>query len=132
MIELPITIVDLLQRGIPDKECIVFKAHEDVNRQNFLVGLGLPDSNGGVVPINDNMFWMGGGLFLNGDWIYLYTGSGQPETIQAPNQDYRIHTLFWKRRNVLFKSNEIVPFVLEAQNVSIGKPSNGLKIEDHT
>lgn len=106
-------LYDVVDRGLPNKERIPIHVLSDYYMQNIWIGLGLRHSPGQLMPINDNSLWLGTGWVKKGDWIFIYTGKGEPQTNQIPNQDNKTYTYHWNRSSVLFSSPELHPYLLE-------------------
>lgn len=124
----PIEIFEVRDRGVPNRECVVMRVNETTALTNFFVGLGFPQAPSNIRPVNDNTFWLGSGFVLSGDWVYLYTGVGKPISSIIPNQNNTVHSIYWNRVSVLFSSVQIVPFVYSIENVQIAsspEPSSG-------
>ncbi|WP_162932977.1 hypothetical protein [Roseovarius sp. EL26] len=115
----PIKIEGVTDRGIGNSERVVMRAQTYCDLGHYWIGLGMRQSQNSVFPINDNLFWLGKGLIQPGDWIFLYTGWGQPTTTDIPSQTNKIYTFYWKRDRVLFQSPEIFPYLINAPRVGL-------------
>jgi hypothetical protein len=107
----PLFIVSVYGAGQPNNERIVVRASESCNTKNYFMGLALRGDQDTCYPLNDNFFWFGNGQIIAGDWIFLYTGSGEPTANDLPNQPNRIYTVYWRRSTVLFSSSEVIPYL---------------------
>jgi hypothetical protein len=105
-------INDVMDRGIPNLERIPIRVTQDYHLQNVWLGLGLKQSTNDMLPINDNLLWLGAGWVKAGDWIFVYTGKGEPKRNQLPNQENSIYTIHWNRSEVIFSSAELFPYLL--------------------
>lgn len=119
MTHLPLKIVDVHDRGVPNYERIVLTITEDTPLTNYFLGVGFARGLNHVLPINDNTFWFGAGVVNRGDWIFLYTGSGEPNSSKVPNQENEMYRLHWGRKGVLFSQEDIIPYLFEAVNIKL-------------
>lgn len=107
------SILDVVDRGIPNQERIPIFIKNDFYLQTQWVGLGVMQPDKKIFPINDNSFWLGIGWVKKGDWIFLYTGKGEPRINEIPNQETKIYTVHWNREKTLFNSPELHPYLLD-------------------
>jgi len=120
MIE-PLKIVDVFDRGIGGRECVSIRVQGFCDLGHYWLGLGLRQSNNQIFPINDNLFWLGRGNVNPGDWVYVYTGWGEPRIINLPGVAAKLFSLHWKRDTVLFGPNEIFPYLINAPFVGLSE-----------
>ncbi|QJF50494.1 hypothetical protein [Roseobacter ponti] len=109
----PLDIKDVVDRGKPNSERIPILVNEDFYLQYQWIGLGIKQPEQKIFPINDNCLWLGSGQVYKGDWIFVYTGKGNPTTTPIPSQDSKIYTVHWNRSTTLFNSAEIHPYLLD-------------------
>ena len=118
-------IVSVLERGYPNKECIAIQAKESINLGQYGIMIGEYSEDGSVFPFRDNMFWFGDGLIKEGDWLFIYTGAGNPFQSKASDNIHDIYTVFWGREHTLFANSNIVPLLFRIDAVDIlSPPSN--------
>jgi hypothetical protein len=110
---LALELLDVIDRGIPNKERVPIKVNSDYYLANAWVGIGIKTSEDKIFPLNDNSLWLGMGWVRPGDWIFAYTGSGKPNVEDVPGSNSKIYTIFWNRPKVVFVSEEIHPYLLE-------------------
>ena len=123
-----ITIATILNRGVPNQECIALKVNEPVNLGQFGIMVGrfnqatdaVPHS--GAFPYFDNLFWFGDGLTKPGDWLFVYTGSGTPRKGLAANGVSETYSLFWGKPNTLFAESLLVPILFRVDAVHVLAP----------
>lgn len=104
-------ILGVEDAGEPNRERIVVRATEVCEMTNYFAGLAIRSAHGRYFPLNDNFFWFGNGLLRPNDWVFLYTGGGESKVHDVPNQPSKIYTVHWNRPNVLFASDEVVPYL---------------------
>lgn len=126
--EQALTILDVVDRGIPNKERIPIKVNADYYLGSIWIGVGIYNGNDRIFPLNDNIMWLGAGWVKAGDWVFIYTGRGAPKTDKLPNSENSIYTVFWNRSTVVFKTPELHPFILDGL---IGLPP-ACKVDPHT
>lgn len=108
----PLSILDVVDRGVPNSERVPIRVEAHCALGNFWLGIGLRQDVGRVFPINDNLFWLGNGYLTPGDWIFVYSGRGAPRRNAIPNQPNTIYTMHWNRSEVLFQSEELHPILI--------------------
>ena len=120
-----LTIAAILNRGVPNQECVSLKVNEAVNMGQFGLMLGRYGQEIGTVPYFDNLFWFGDGLIKSGDWLFVYTGSGTPNKILAANSVNEIFYLFWGKPTTLFADSIVAPILFRVDAVDVlAPPSN--------
>ncbi len=114
-------IIDVLDRGIPNKECIAILVEESpLNMGQYGLTLGVSMLYEGMAtPIRDSFFWFGEGIVKNGDWIFLYTGSGNPSTCHTIDGQSSVYTLYWNRPQTIFHNSNIVPTLFRMDAVQV-------------
>lgn len=118
-----IQLVCVLERGIPNKECIAFKVLESVDMGQFGVMLGVSLPSGYANPIRDALYWFGDGLASVGDWILLYTGGGEPRVTPDTDDGTKTYVLHWGRSATLFANSAIVPVLFRVDAIQVGRPA---------
>lgn len=112
-------IVDVVDRGVGGKERVTIRVNSFCDLGHYWLGIGIKQSQNEIFPINDNLYWFGRGHVGPGDWIFLYTGLGSPRINDIPEQSGKIYTLHWQKQNVLFRSTEVFPYLINASTVSL-------------
>ena len=121
-----LTVAAILNRGVPNKECVSLKANEAVNMGQFGLMLGRYGQGSSAVPYFDNLFWFGDGLIKPGDWLFVYTGSGKASKIPAANGVNEIFSLFWGKPTTLFAESIITPILFRVDAVSVPPPPSNV------
>ncbi|MEX0327335.1 MAG: hypothetical protein AB3N07_01320 [Ruegeria sp.] len=119
MIEYPLELVGVFDRGEPNLERVAIRANLVTELRTFFLGVGLRKDGGAFDPINDNSFWLGQGYVGPNDWIMVYTGKGTPRSSKLPNQDYSIYSMHWGRNSVLFEMDDLVPYLYALDHVRL-------------
>ena len=115
MLQLPnlseLHLVGVADRGVPNKERIIFRPREVVELQRYFVGLGfVTDATKGLfLPHKDRIFYFPEAYPTESDWVVLYTGKGQETTSELPTTGETAHTFFWGAENVLFTQSQVIP-----------------------
>ena len=61
-----LTVMTVLERGVPNEECIAIMANERINLGQYGIMLGFyADFNSGI-PFKDHLFWFGDGYVEKG------------------------------------------------------------------
>lgn len=115
-----LNLVSVLDRNIPNKECIAVSVNAPTNMGEYGLMLGFSNIYDGMaIPLRDNFFWFGDGMVKKGDWIFIYTGSGTPTTTFTANGQSSIFTLYWNRAQTLFFNSNIVPMLFRMNAVQV-------------
>jgi len=112
-----LTISSISDRGIPNEEKMLIEVNQDTDMGKYCVLLGIDGGDGYIRPINDNLYWFGNGQVYKGDWIFLYTGQGEPRTTDIPNQLQKMYSLHWGRDFTLLNDVNIVPAIIRADGI---------------
>lgn len=110
---------DVLDRGIPNQERIAIYINETLNLGKYGLMLGIRGPNNSARPIRDNFFWFGEGLVNRGDWIFVYTGPGEPTKSDLPNCTEKLYSLHWGREKTILNQPNIVPILFRMDAVQI-------------
>ncbi len=117
-----LSIVEVYDRGVPNRECIAIAVNETLNLGQYGIMLGVRGPTGYAFPIKDNLFWFGDGIVNSNDWLFLYTGAGNPKSNQIPNTQHYTYTLHWGRRTTILSNHEIVPILFRVDAVLVQAP----------
>jgi len=105
-------------RGVPNFERIPILVRERIDLGQFGLMIGYSNPNKFAIPIKDNLYWFGDGFVNPGDWIMLYTGSGNPRTDTLnQNKDSKMYTVHWGRTQTIFAHSQIVPILFKINAV---------------
>lgn len=115
-----LSIIDVLDRGVPNKECIAIHVETPLNMAQYGLMLGASIAYDGMAtPIRDIFFWFGEGAVKKGDWIFVYTGSGTPTTSPTSDNLSSRYTLYWNRPYTLFHNSNLVPVLFRMDGVQV-------------
>lgn len=114
-----ITILGVFDRGIPNQERIVLLANEDVNLGQYGLMIGIRAQNGTAFPIRDNLFWFGDGIINRGDWLFVYTGPGEPKVTTLPNTQEQLYSIHWGRTQTILHHRDLVPILFRVDAVKV-------------
>lgn len=123
-----LVIVGVFERGVANEERIVLQANETINMGQYGMMLGVKGADGTAFPIRDNLYWFGDGFVYKGDWIFLYTGPGEPKTSNLPNSNDKIYTLHWGRETTILRDENIVPILFKVDAVNIQSSVKSLQV----
>lgn len=121
-----ITVVDVFDRGVPNQERIVLHVKETVNLGQYGLMIGVRAQDGTAFPIRDNLLWFGDGFVTRGDWIFVYTGPGDPRVTTLPNTQERLYTLHWGRSQTILHNHDLVPILFRVDAVQVPQTIKGL------
>jgi hypothetical protein len=117
-----LTVVSILDRGVPNQECIALQINQPVDLGQFGIMIGVLGADGYAVPIRDQLFWLGGARVEAGDWIFINTGDGEPRLSKTFDQQHNIYTVFWKKTNTVFANTNVVPILFKVETVDVLRP----------
>lgn len=117
-----LSLVRVFDRGVPNKESIAFTVNESTNMGRFGVMLGVSSGVGMATPIQDHLYWFGDGYVQRGDWIFLYTGSGNPMSGKASDGVSNLYTCFWGKSSTVLANSQIVPILFRVEGVQVDDP----------
>jgi hypothetical protein len=127
-----LTIMAVLERGRPNKECIAIQANERVNLGQYGIMLGIYTQHNTAIPYKDHMFWFGDGYIGKGDWIFIYTGMGEPRKTSSSDGTSNIYTVFWGKSQTVFANSNIVPLLFRVDAVTVlSPPENRPQLENY-
>ena len=117
-----LTIASILNRGVPNQECVAISVKQYTNMGQFGMMLGHFSPNVGAQPYSDNLFWFGAGNVKLGDWLFVFTGSGTPSKSKAVNGINDLFSLFWGKPTTVFAQSSIVPILFRVDAVNVLYP----------
>ncbi len=114
-----LTVVGVYDRGKPNQERIVLVANDTVNLGQYGLMLGIRAADGSAIPLRDNMLWFGNGYASKGDWIFVYTGPGEPRVSDLTNTKDKLYIVHWGRGKTVLGRKEIVPILFRVDAVQV-------------
>jgi hypothetical protein len=129
---LPTTIdlrlLTVLDRGLPNKERVVFRSYAAVNLQNYIVGLGVTTDDVLVTPLSGYIYYFEDVVVPAQSWIIVYTGSGQKQVSTMPEPHEIAFTYHWGSPSVLFTEPGVVPILFRVSEMNFpDRPPHALK-----
>ena len=115
-------IVDVADRGIPNKERVYLQTTVDLSLGTYLLSLGYPIGNQKVYPAFDQYFWFGNETVAANTWIIVYTGPGDPK-VTTMNNDRRdpVLVLHWGKPQTILGDNNIHPFIISFDGILVAE-----------
>ena len=113
-----LSLVDVMDRGVPNKERIALYANEAVHLGQFGLMIGLGKEDGSAVPIPDNLLYFGPGFMRKGDWLFVYSGPGIPRA-DPIGSDTALLSVYWGKKQTAFYVPELVPILFRVGEVSV-------------
>ncbi|HEX9879313.1 MAG TPA: hypothetical protein VGB25_03865 [Candidatus Binatia bacterium] len=117
-----LSLVGVYDRGVPNEERIVLVARDSINMGQYGVMLGIRSVAGSAFPIRDNLLWFGDAQLTNGDWIFIYTGPGEPRSTNLPGINTKIYTVHWGRDKTVLHDQNVVPILFRVDAVQVAVP----------
>lgn len=121
-----LNVVSILDRGVPNKECIAISVERTINLGQFGIMLGQQSADGTAVPYFDHLFWFGDGVVNVGDWLFVFTGSGTPRKGKARNGTNDVFSVYWGKPTTVFASTIVAPILFRVDAVDILMPQPNL------
>lgn len=103
--------------GIPNQERIIIFVNETLNLGQYGLMLGVRSVGNTAFPIRDNLLWFGDGLVNKGDWIFVYTGPGEPKATILPNTTEYLYSIHWGRDKTILHNQDLVPILFRVDAV---------------
>ncbi len=125
-----LSVVTILDNGIPNEECIAIEVNDNINLGQYGVMLGSFNRDNTATPFRDNIFWFNDGIVKKGDWLFIYTGYGEP-TQTKDSDGAQLYSLYWGKANTIFANTNVVPILFRVDAVDVlMPPSNVPQIGD--
>ena len=114
-----LTMLDVIDRNVPNKERIVLIANETIDLGQYGIMIGLKAQGNSAIPIKDNMLWFGNGVINKDDFLFIYTGPGESRSTTLPNTLEKLYTIHWGRDKTIFYQPEFVPILFRVDAVRV-------------
>ena len=95
-----LTVVGVFDAGVPNRERVVLRPTETLNLASFALVLSAV-SDGGVIPLADQFFWLGEKWVTPPAWIVVFTGPGQYREGGHQTTGEPVLELHWGRASVV-------------------------------
>jgi len=119
-------LLGVFDARIPFKERIVLKATVRVDISSFAVAAGYRTSSQTAIPMRDHFMWLGNQILEAGDWLFLYTSTGNGSVNPIPNSNNKLYIGHWQREHTVFNSPLIVPLLFRLGGLIIEAAPNHL------
>lgn len=116
-----LTIFGVYDAGVPNMERVVILANAATDTTPFGLMIGMRGPGGTVIPLRDNMLWFGVSTLNAGDWLFVYTGSGQPRSADIPGSQQKVYSVHWGKPVTAFNSPELVPVLFRLDGIQVPK-----------
>ena len=123
---LEFTVASVMNRGIPNEECIAIQVNQNANLGQYGIMLGHYSGVNGAIPFKDNLFWFNDGIVQQGDWLFIYTGNGSPKQTKASNGINDLYSLFWGKPHTVLAETTVVPMLIRVDAVNVAQPPANL------
>ncbi|MFI8645937.1 hypothetical protein ACIGJK_14235 [Pseudomonas iridis] len=118
-------MTNVYDHGVPNLERIAIYVREPCDLGEYCLFIGLPAADGSVAPIKDHMLWFGNGFVNAGDWIFVYTASGnttvQPNGLPSAGSSIqpRLINIHWGKEHTMFQNRALVPMLIKMNGLSM-------------
>lgn len=92
----------IYERGVPNAERIVLRAHQPVDLSRYGLILGLTGRDNSIVPARDNFLWLGNIALGSPGWVFVYTGTGTPGPSIEVHTKEPLQVLYWDKAFAVF------------------------------
>ena len=105
-------LIGIFFRGVPNKECVGFKANSDTTLNYYVVLNTRYIGANAVSTTPQHVFWFPPRPIRKGDTVLLYTGSGNAQsTVNADGTN--THYYYWGSKTTLWNEPEACAVLLE-------------------
>ena len=115
-----LSIIDVWERGVPNRERIAIKAVNEVDLSNYLLFLGLPLADQLVFPLNEHLFWFGKEIVVPPTWVIVYTGPGERKITTMKHTGEPALVLHWGKKHTVLNDPDVAPVVVGLEGVLVG------------
>lgn len=115
-----LSLITVLERGIPNRECVALKARQPTQMGQFGLMVGWAQPGGSAIPLKDHLFWFGDAFVAANDWVMIYTAVGTPRVHDW--QGAKVYSLHWGRPTTLFANPAVVPILFRMDAIETQKP----------
>ena len=125
-----LSISRVFERGIPNKECVAISVNQNTNMGQYGLMLGIAETQQTAIPLHHQLYWFGDGLVQRGDWIFLYTGAGTPQTrVLVVGGIAKSYTCFWGKPSTAFANSQVVPILFKIGALDVhAQPADKLQL----
>ena len=100
-----IEIIQILDRGVANKERLWLKVLANTNLQYFIVFDTIYTAESTISNLQRHAYWFNAKEVKAGDYVVLYTGSGSPSE-QRKEDGSTTHFLFWGLEKTIWNTKE--------------------------
>ncbi|QHC93409.1 hypothetical protein PspR84_01780 [Pseudomonas sp. R84] len=117
-------IINVFDHGVPNMERIGIYVKEPCDLGEYCLFIGLPAADGSTSPIKDHMLWFGNGFVNPGDWLFVYTASGNttihPNGLPSAGSSIspRLISIHWGKDHTIFQNRALVPMLIRMNGLS--------------
>lgn len=119
-------LLGVFDRRTPFKERVVLKAAVRVDVSSLAIAAGYRTSPQTAIPMRDHFMWLGNVILEAGDWLFIYTGTGEGKVAPIPNSTNKMYIGHWQKEHTIFNSPQIVPLLFRLGDLVIEASSNHL------
>lgn len=117
-------MLGVIEPGAPNRERIALKPYTFLDLGGYAMILGLQGPALNLIqPIKDALFWFGSGNVGPNDWLYLFTGEGNPVATPFGETGGNLYSFFWGHRQTVFHDPRLVPVLIRLGGFVAGAPS---------
>ena len=118
-----LTLLGAFERGVPNKERVVLRAEAPVDLGFYAVILGWRRAGNETqaTPIADSMYWLNSTVIPANDWVFLFTGPGEPTVLRSNDQKSNLHIIYWNRPQTVFHDKHVIPVLWRLNGITIDK-----------
>jgi hypothetical protein len=114
----------IFDRGIPNKERIVFKPRMRVQLTSFVILVGRKGPNGALQPYFDHAFLFPDVAVEPPTWVFVFTGPGTSVVSVEQYTQEPMQALYWGRTQTIFHDPNIIAAILRFDGILMPPPMN--------
>ena len=112
--------LEVLDRGVPNKERIAFRAETTVDTGRFaLVLAARVPGTALVMTLPDSSLWLGSKTLSENDWVMMYTGAGTAKTLPPAGGYGSVHIGYWGKDTTVLHDPNVVPVIWRLSGILI-------------
>ena len=122
-------IIGVYDRGKANAERIVLKAQSTIDMVRYALLVGTVAVDGAmryIYPARDAFFYFGPGTIQAGQWLIVYTGSGEALTTTMQGTGETVYVVHWGRQNTMFANSSIAPALVRLDTIEIVPPPSNV------
>ena len=115
-----IELYGVLDRGVPNKECVVIRVLETINLGDIGLLAGLSVDSGRALPLPNYFLWLDNEIMEAPCWLFIFTGQGVPRTTTETQTGQPARIIYWGCERTVFHIPGSIPVLVRFGQLLIG------------